>query len=103
MSSGAGLGKVTTKPKDERLGVCPNFSIHSLNGGVHQCSLCYDSKRDPPYLYRTNSLPAALARLDKPRAKRSAGSRSDEGDAEEEVSGGAKRARVIPKDLTLVA
>jgi hypothetical protein len=89
--------------QDERLGVCPNFWIHSLNGGVHQCSLCCDSKRDPPNLYPTNSLPAALARLGKPRAKRSAESRSDEGDAEEEVSGSAKRARVISKDLTLGA
>jgi hypothetical protein len=99
---GSGSWKGYHQTQDERLGVCPNFWIHSLNGGVHQCSLCYDSKGDPPYLYPTNSLPAALARLDKPRAKRS-GSRSDEGFAEEEVSGSAKRARVIPKDLTLVA
>jgi hypothetical protein len=99
---GSGSGKGYHQTQDERLGVCPNFWIHSLNGGVHQCSLCYDSKRDPPYLYPTNSLPAALARLDKPRAKRS-GSMSDEGDAEEEVSGSAKRARVIPEDLTLIA
>jgi hypothetical protein len=95
---GSGSWKGYHQTQDERLGVCPNFWIHSLNGGVPQCSLCYDSKRDPPYLYPTNSLPAALARLDKPRAKRS-GSRSDEGVAEEEVSGSAKRARVIPKYL----
>jgi hypothetical protein len=100
---GSGSWKGYHQTQDERLGVCPNFWIHSLNGGVHQCSLCYNSKRDPPYLYPTNSLPAALARLDKPRAKRSAESRSDEGVAEEEVSGSANRARVIPKDLTLGA
>jgi hypothetical protein len=100
---GSGSWKVYHQTQDEKLGVCPNFWIHSHNGGVHQCSLCYDSKRDPPYLYPTNSLPAALARLNQPRAKRSAGSRSDEADAEEEGSGSSKRARVIPKDLTLVA
>jgi hypothetical protein len=98
---GSGSRKGYHKAQDERLGVCPNFWIHSLNGGVHQCTLCYDSKRDPPYLYHSNSLTAALARLNKPRAKRSADSRSDRRDAEEEASGSAKRARVIPKDLTL--
>jgi hypothetical protein len=97
---GSGSWKRYHKAQDERLGVSPNFWIPSLNGGVYQCSLCYDSKRDPPYLYPSNSLSAALARLNKPRAKRSTDSRCDVRDAEEEASGSAKRARVIPKHLT---
>jgi hypothetical protein len=102
IGSGSWKGYHKAQDESERLGVCPNFWIHSLNGGVHQCSLCYDSKRDPPYLYHpSNSLSAALARLNKPRTKRSADSRSDVRDAEEEALGSAKRAREIPKDLTL--
>jgi hypothetical protein len=53
LGSGSWKAHHQTQDQDERLGVCPNFWIHSLNGGVHQCSLCYDSKRDPPYLYPT--------------------------------------------------
>jgi hypothetical protein len=36
---GRGSWKGYHQTQDERLGVCPNFWIHSLNGGVHQCSL----------------------------------------------------------------